>query len=62
MKEATETQTQTAIRLSDSLLARIDKLAERMSRPGIRITRADVIRLAVTQGTAALEAESKKKR
>lgn len=44
-------QTQTAIRLPDVLLERIDKIAERMSVPGVSpVTRSEVIRLFVTQG------------
>jgi predicted DNA-binding protein len=51
-----ERQTQTAIRLPDSLLERIDKIAERMSKStGIRTTRSDVHRLAVEQGVNKLE-------
>ena len=57
-----EPQTQTAIRLPDPLLARIDKLAKRMSQPGVRITRADAIRLALFRGIDTLEAEGKKRR
>jgi predicted DNA-binding protein len=52
-----ETQTQTAIRLPDSLLARIDKLAERMAPSGMTFTRADVHRIALTSGVEQLERE-----
>lgn len=56
MNPKQETQTQTAIRLPDSLLERIDKIAERMSQPGINpVTRAEVIRLFVTQGADRAE-------
>ena len=52
-----ETQTQIACRLDDSLLERVDKLAERMSQPGLSpVTRTDLIRMFVTQGTNAHEA------
>jgi predicted DNA-binding protein len=54
-----EQQVQTAIRLSPALLKRIDKLADRMSRPGVRATRADVHREAVFLGVELLEARHK---
>jgi hypothetical protein len=56
-----ESQVQTAIRLPESLLARIDKLVERMSKDGIPVTRAEVHRLAVFRGVAELEADKKKR-
>lgn len=55
-------QVQTAIRLSGPFIARLDKLAEHMSRPGMRVTRTDVLRAAAHRGVDALEAEAKKKR
>jgi predicted DNA-binding protein len=58
--EKQEQQVQTAIRLPESLLARVDKLAERMSRPGMRVTRAEVLRLAAFQGVDKLETEKKR--
>lgn len=55
-----EPQTQTAIRLPDSLIERLDRIAENMSQPGILpVTRSEVIRLFLTQG--AERAERKKK-
>ena len=55
-----EHKTQTAFRLPDSLLERVDKIAARMSQPGLGpITRTEVIRLFVTQG--ADRAEKKKR-
>ena len=54
-------QTQTAIRLPDELLERIEKIAEHMSKAGVPITRADVHRLAVEQGIERLEAKAKKR-
>lgn len=53
---------QTAIRLSNSLLARIDKLAEDMSQPGLRVTRTGVLRHATFLGIDSLEAEMNRKR
>jgi predicted DNA-binding protein len=58
-----ENQTQTAIRLPDSLLERIDKIAERMSQPGLNpVTRAEVIRLFVMQGADRADAERERRR
>lgn len=56
-----EEQIQTAIRIPKSLLRRIDRLAEHMSKEGMLITRADVHRIAIFDGVAGLEAKSKKK-
>jgi hypothetical protein len=50
---------QTAIRLSNSLVERIDKIAEHMSQAGHTVTRSEVIRLFVTRG---VEQEEQKKR
>lgn len=49
---------QTVVRLPSSLVREIDTLAKKMSEPGLRITRAAVIRLLITQGVMA--AKSKK--
>jgi len=57
-----EEQVQTAIRLPQSLLVRLDKLAERMSQPGMKITRTEVLRLGLFRGVELLEAEGAKKR
>jgi predicted DNA-binding protein len=57
-----EDQIQTAIRLPESLFDRLDKLAEQLSRPGMKATRAGVMRLAVFRGVEQLEAEYKKAR
>jgi predicted DNA-binding protein len=59
MNDKTEVQVQTAIRLPRSLLTRLDKMAERMSRPGMPVTRAEVLRLAAHKGVDLLEAELK---
>jgi predicted DNA-binding protein len=55
-------QIQTALRLPESLLARVDELATHMSQPGMTVTRAEVLRLAAFRGVERLEAEKKKKR
>lgn len=61
MSEKQEELIQTALRVPESLLERIDKIAESMSRDGIRITRADVLRSAVFRGIEQLETEKKKR-
>jgi predicted DNA-binding protein len=52
-----ETQVPTGIRLPESLIERADALARAMSRPGLTVTRADVLRLAAHKGIAELEVE-----
>ena len=52
---------QVAIRLSSSWLERRDKLAERMSQPGIKLTRTDLHRAALHRGIEVLESEGKKR-
>ena len=59
MTEKQEQQIQTAIRLPESFLTRLDKLAERMSQPGLKITRAEALRLSAYRGIGELEAENK---
>ena len=54
-------QVQTAIRLPESLFTRLDKLAERLSQPGLQITRTKALRLAIFRGVAELETEKKKR-
>lgn len=51
---------QTAIRLPQSLLDRADRIAERMSQPGLPVTRTEILRLATTQGMDQLERKKKK--
>lgn len=61
MNEKQEQQVQTAVRFSESLLGRVDKIAARMSRPGIPVTRTDAIRAAVFEWVDRMEAEGKKR-
>lgn len=56
-----EQQVQVAIRFPESWLARLDRLAEKRSEPGMRVTRTEVLRLAVYRGLVELEAEAKKR-
>lgn len=54
-------QIQTAIRLPAPLLKRLDTHAKFMSQMGVRITRAEVLRLAAIEGITVLEARRKKR-
>jgi predicted DNA-binding protein len=58
----TEKLKQTAIRLPVAFITRIDRLAERMSAPGMPMTRSDVLRLAAFRGVEQLESDQKKAR
>jgi predicted transcriptional regulator len=61
VKKNQKPSTQTAIRLDDELLERIDKVAERMSPPGVHVTRAEALRRSVLLGIVLLEIETKKR-
>ena len=54
---AEEDQIQTAVRLPESWFARLDKLAERLSQPGLTLSRTDALRMAIARGMAEMEAE-----
>lgn len=61
-KKEKEPQVQTAVRVPESWLVRLDRLAEKMSRPGMPVTRTEVLRLAMYRGIEGLERESAGKR
>ena len=52
---------QVAIRLPQAWLERLDKLAEKMSQPGIQLTRTELHRAALYRGIEQLESEGKKR-
>jgi predicted transcriptional regulator len=56
-----EQHVQVAIRVPESVLERVDRIADKMSQPGMRVTRTDVLRLATYRGVEQLEAEQKKR-
>jgi predicted DNA-binding protein len=56
-----ENQIQTAVRLPESWIERIDKLAESMSEPGRPATRAGALRSALYRGIVEIEKENKKR-
>jgi hypothetical protein len=48
---------QIAIRLPKEWLARADKLSDFIAKPGVGVTRSDVLRAALARGLDALEEE-----
>jgi hypothetical protein len=56
MKEKERT-VQTAVRMPESWVPRLDALAAKLSQPGINVSQAAVIRAALARGIAALETE-----
>ena len=48
---------QTAVRLDPELLDRLDAIAVKLSRPGLNVTRADAIRIALLTGLEKIEKE-----
>jgi len=48
---------QTAVRLDPELLNRLDAIAGKLSRPGLNVTRADAIRIALMTGLEKIEKE-----
>jgi len=52
---------QTAFRIPNLLLSRVDKIANQMSTPGKRINRSEAIRMALYRGVDQLESEGKKR-
>jgi predicted DNA-binding protein len=60
MNKKPKTSTQTAIRLDDELLERIDKVAKHTSQPNYNpVTRAEVIRRFVVEGVERAEAKKR---
>lgn len=51
---------QTAFRVPNLLLDRVDKIARKMSRPGVRIKRSAVLRMALYRGVNQIESEGSK--
>ena len=48
---------QIGIRLEEDVIARIDAIAEKLSRPGLALTRTQAIRIALETGLKAIEKE-----
>jgi hypothetical protein len=56
-RKPSENTTQIAIRVPDAWLDRCDVLIPWISRPGINMTRTDIMRAALARGLEALEQE-----
>ena len=48
---------QVAVRLAHGLVGRIDAIAAKLSRPGLELSRADSLRIAIESGLERLERE-----
>jgi hypothetical protein len=48
---------QTAVRLDPDLIARLDAVAVKLSRPGLEVTRTDAMRICLLTGLQAIEKE-----
>lgn len=48
---------QTAIRLDQSVIDRLDAAAAKLSRPGLAVTRSDAMRICLLTGLQAIEKE-----
>jgi hypothetical protein len=48
---------QTAIRLDPELIARLDAVAGKLTRPGLEVTRSDAMRICLLTGLQAIEKE-----
>ena len=52
---------QLTVRVEFAFADRLDALAVKLSRPGLELGRADVMRMALVEGVQKLEAEAKRK-
>ena len=59
MNDKQEQRIQTAIRLPESSLKLADKIADRLSRGGVAVTRAGVLRAAVIEGLKKLDSKKR---
>jgi len=51
----TPNTTQVAMRLENALVARLDAIAAKLSRPGLAPTRTDVVRMVLLAGLPLIE-------
>jgi hypothetical protein len=49
-----------SVRLDSELVERLDRVAEYLSRPGLKLARMDALRIALAEGLTVLEADMKK--
>ena len=50
-----------AVRFEHDIVAKLDKLAAELSRPGLKTTRDDALKVAVVVGLAAFEGDKPKR-
>jgi len=64
MKHRMAPKTQTAFRLEEELIERLDRYADRLNReqPGLDVTRAAVVRLLLMKALDEVESDRRKKR
>lgn len=55
MNDKQEDQVQLCVRYPESFTKRLDKIAEKLSEPGKRFTRVEVLRMASYRGLEAME-------
>ena len=55
--KSTSPTVQTAIRLDPELIARLDAVAAKLTRPGLEVTRSDAMRICLLTGLQAIEKE-----
>ena len=51
---------QVGVRLEAAMIERLDALAKHLSRPGLALTRADAVRIALATGLDAIEHEKRR--
>ena len=56
-KKESPDKVQVAVRLDADVVARLDAVAAKLSRPGLELTRADAIRIALETGLRSIEKE-----
>lgn len=55
MKKTKKAMPHTAVRLSDAVIARLDKFARRLSVDGKTVSRSEAIRIAMVRGMDEME-------
>jgi Arc/MetJ-type ribon-helix-helix transcriptional regulator len=62
-KKTTEPQreVQIAVRLQNATVLRVDAIVEKMSQPGLTVSRSEALRIALYRGLETLEAEDGKR-
>lgn len=57
MAKETASTTQISVRVSDDWLPQLDEIAERVSRPGLELKRADALRMVLARGMEEFQKE-----